>query len=498
MQIPSILAAVYADTVLVAVGQPKDLAILAKDYVVLVQPALAGIALMTILQRVLQAEGHILANFYISFIVFLLAPAIQYFLIVHMGYGLHGAGYAFSIYNCLYILLMVPYMVWADLGHVFEPRRETLNPAGMYAHLALAVPGLVCQLLEWASMELVSIIAGTRPSARKLIGALGMCLNLEAIFCMFAVGFMVAVSIKVGHAVGAGDAQAAKKMAVLGILAAFAWSLLISVLLFALRKHVVHIYTSDIAIADAASELFGPLGLLITLQAVNCTTQGVLTGAGLQRYTATCNLIGWYVVGAPLALGLIWGFDLDMQAGYVLLMSCCAAMLTSFLGQAFLLYHHDWDLIILESQMRMLEYPCDESDHETAAEENASQCVSPCHLRSMGSQRSLHTLSTGVLGLRGGPACGTIMAEQRSRSISLAQSMVSGYSVVSGNDFQLGTSPFMLQSPHPGALTFVVPPLPRTPVHSTSTPPPDSPSSLRASEPHSEHEKTPPPFWCGQ
>ena len=51
------------------------------------------------------------------------------------------------------------------------------------------------------------------------------------------------------------------------------------------------------------------------MQAVNGTTQGVLTGAGLQSYTATCNLIGWYFVAAPLAFGLIWGLNLDLEAG---------------------------------------------------------------------------------------------------------------------------------------------------------------------------------------
>ena len=45
--------------------------------------------------------------------------------------------------------------------------------------------------------HLLSIAAGTRPSARVLIGAMGMMLNLEAIFAMCWVGFMVAVSIKV-------------------------------------------------------------------------------------------------------------------------------------------------------------------------------------------------------------------------------------------------------------------------------------------------------------
>jgi MATE family multidrug resistance protein len=170
--VPSMVLAFYSDTILVAAGQPPDVAVMAREYVMLVQPALLGIALMTILQRVLQAEGHILANFYISFIVFLLAPQIQYWLIIHWGYGLRGAGMAFSIYNCIYLLLMVPYMFWSGLGHVFVLQRSTLSGVGMYEHLRLAVPGLFCQLLEWASMELVTIIAGTyiwRHSAQALL-----------------------------------------------------------------------------------------------------------------------------------------------------------------------------------------------------------------------------------------------------------------------------------------------------------------------------------------
>lgn len=450
-QIPSILLALYADRVLIWMRQPADLAAHAKQYVVLVQPALCGIALMSLLQRIFQAEGHILANFYISFAIFLVAPCIQYFMIVHLGLGLQGAGIAFSIYNCLYLLLMVPYMLSADLGHVFIPRREALSCSGMYSHLALAVPGLFCQLLEWASMEMVSIIAGTRRSARRLIGALGLCLNLEAIFCMFSVGFMIAVSIKVGHAVGAGDAAAAKRVAILGVGLALAWSILIAAALYLGRHRVVALFTADAAIAATAAGLFAPLGLLIAMQAMNCVMQGVLTGAGLQRYTAACNLVGWYLIAAPLSGGLIWGLDLDLEAGRVLLLACSAAMLTSFLGQAVLLSRRDWEQIIIESELRMAEQLANTLDdgHDEEASEKASHA-------SVTSHSSL------------GPAVGAggraPVAAVRPRSISIAQSFRSGYSGYSrvsdlSRDYHsaLGSSPFMLNSPHPMSLTFVVP-----------------------------------------
>jgi hypothetical protein len=81
------------------------------------------------------------------------------------------------------LLLMVPYMFWSGLGHVFVLQRSTLSGVGMYEHLRLAVPGLFCQLLEWASMELVTIIAGTyirRHSAHALLShTLLVCLRCQ-------------------------------------------------------------------------------------------------------------------------------------------------------------------------------------------------------------------------------------------------------------------------------------------------------------------------------
>jgi hypothetical protein len=43
------------------------------------------------------------------------------------------------------------------------------------------------------------------------------------------------------------------------------------------------------------------------------------------------------------------------EAGYVLLLSCCAAMFTSFVGQVFLLARHDWQQCIEEAARRSAE-----------------------------------------------------------------------------------------------------------------------------------------------
>jgi Na+-driven multidrug efflux pump len=120
---------------------------------------------------------------------------------------------------------------------------------------------------------IVAIVAGTRKSARLLIGSVGMMLNIEAIFAMCWVGFMVAVSIKVGHYIGAADAATARHFSLLGISLALLSSLAVSGGLYASRHYVVRLYTHNSDIAAVADTLVLPTGLLITFNALNCTIQ---------------------------------------------------------------------------------------------------------------------------------------------------------------------------------------------------------------------------------
>ena len=140
-------AAIYfAEPVLVHVlGQKRSLAKLARRYCVGLLPSLAGVSLMTILQRIMTAEGHVVANLAICAAVCATAPAWQYVLIERVFGSYVGAAWASSAYNCTYLLLQVPYLYRCGLGHVFAPRplRQVLDRKGLRDYLGLALPGLI-------------------------------------------------------------------------------------------------------------------------------------------------------------------------------------------------------------------------------------------------------------------------------------------------------------------------------------------------------------------
>ena len=350
-----IIGIYFADAVLIHVlGQPKHLAKRAQRYGLALLPALFGIPCMTIVQRVMTAEGHVFANLAICATVFATAPVWQNFLVYRHGLGFVGAAWASSITNNQYLLLQVPYCLYLGLGHVFRPRSfwEVFDRRGISEFLGLSLPGLAASLLEWWSFELVFALAGTRRSP-AVLAAVTCALNIQTVLEMCWLGAMVATSVAVGAQVGAGDPKGAKRAARLGVLAAFCAAAITAAGLIAARPLIAKVYSHDSDVVELTSRCVPALALLVFFDAQNVCIQGTLSGAGAPQRIALCNLIGWYAVAAPTALGLLFGLDLDQSAAPVLLYCCALGLATSFVLQLLALRSLDWDKQVAEAEGRL-------------------------------------------------------------------------------------------------------------------------------------------------
>ena len=198
---------------------------------------------------------------------------------------------------------------------------------------------------------------------------------------------MVATSVAVGAQVGAGDPKGAKRAARLGVLAAFCAAATTAGGLMVARPWIARLYSHDADVVELTSRCVPALALLVFFDAQNVCIQGTLSGAGLcgnqtpssrwcygtsrrwrgrpkfdfhtgagaPQRIAVSNLVGWYVVGAPTALGLLFGLDLDKGAAPVLLACCGLALATSFVLQLLALRSLDWEKQVQEASGRLAE-----------------------------------------------------------------------------------------------------------------------------------------------
>ena len=152
-----------------------------------------------------------------------------------------------------------------------------------------------------------------------------IALNISSMTFSFALGIASAASVRVGHAVGAGDLPLARKRGLLAfrlgllVMAVFAGSFLL------LATPLATAFTNDATVIAATVPLLHIAALFQLSDGAQAIGAGALRGLGLNRSTFVANVIGHYVVGLPLMLalcfsatlgarGLWWGLSVGLTA----------------------------------------------------------------------------------------------------------------------------------------------------------------------------------------
>jgi MATE family multidrug resistance protein len=159
-----------------------------------------------------------------------------------------------------------------------------------------------------------------------------IALNISSLTFSFALGIASAASVRVGHAVGAGDLALARQRGLLAfrlgllVMGVFAGSFLV------LASPLATAFTSDTAVIAATVPLLHVAALFQLSDGTQAIGAGALRGLGRTRATFIANLLGHYAIGLPLmlalcfsarlgAVGLWWGLSagLTATAGFLVL-----------------------------------------------------------------------------------------------------------------------------------------------------------------------------------
>jgi putative MATE family efflux protein len=120
----------------------------------------------------------------------------------------------------------------------------------------------------------------------------------------------IAAQVLVGRALGAGDVEGAVAAGKRVIGWSLMFSLLVAVLLLALRDVIPHAFTDDPAVLERAEVLWPLFVIMQPLSGIVFALDGILIGAGDTRYLALSMLVAGpltYVPIALLALSEDWG-----------------------------------------------------------------------------------------------------------------------------------------------------------------------------------------------
>jgi MATE family multidrug resistance protein len=175
-------------------------------------------------------------------------------------------------------------------------------------------------------------------------------MNVSSITYTLYQGIAVSGNVRVGNALGAGDAHRAEIASNLTFACGAILSLVNVALLLSFRNKLPWIFTSDLDIIEKAQTL-----LLITVafqfsDAFNACVQGVFRGSGRQALAAKYNFIAFYIIGIPL------GYDMGVREGLGvegLWLGITAGLFSIAIGGTFVVLRSDWKKLALEANSRL-------------------------------------------------------------------------------------------------------------------------------------------------
>jgi multidrug resistance protein, MATE family len=240
-----------------------------------------------------------------------------------------GCGWATGIGMWIALLLLVlwtrhaaayrPYFLWHGWSWPVWATQKQL--------LKIGLPMGATGLAEVAAFSSIAVLVGRFGEVQIAAHQIG--LNFSALIFMLPMGVSAALTIRVGQALGAGDARGARHAAWNGIKV----SLLIAAAaigpIILLRSQVAAVYSTDLAVQALAANLLLFAAFWQLFDAAQVTAIGALRGYKVTLLPMVLMLVAFWVVGVPAGTWLgyrgiagrpleVYGFWIGLVVGLVL------------------------------------------------------------------------------------------------------------------------------------------------------------------------------------
>ncbi|CAE6348221.1 unnamed protein product [Rhizoctonia solani] len=350
ISVPISLLWLNAESILLKLKQEPKVAHMAGVYLQWFVLSLPGQTITVVARRFYQAQGRS----HIPTIIMIPAAALNAFLTWLLVWGpdpfrlgFIGAPIASSVSFDLMALAYIIHAYFINSPEAWHPLNHLcLQELGKLFRLGLSSTGQIAS--EWWCWEIVALAAsqlGPIPLAAQSV----LLTSANVVF-MAPFSVSLATSIRVGNALGSGQARKAKLAAETAIGLSVVIAMLISATYMIFRKNWGYMFNNDQEVVDLVAHV---IPFLACSQLFDCGTNimdGILRARGKLAFGAIVNILSYYVFGIPVGISLaFWaGFGL---AG--LWMGLAAAMFCSATVSIAAVCVTDWDREVAKTRARL-------------------------------------------------------------------------------------------------------------------------------------------------
>uniref|UniRef100_A0A3P8QSJ7 Multidrug and toxin extrusion protein n=1 Tax=Astatotilapia calliptera TaxID=8154 RepID=A0A3P8QSJ7_ASTCA len=338
-------------SLLILMHQEEEVARIAQIYVMAFLPAVpvrmvalhTGLLIMSFKKKIFQ--GIILPQMYTAGIANVLNLGFNYVLIFTLNLGIIGSAIANSLAQITLCLLLYGYIrirklhqkTWGGWS------TECLQEWGSY--MKLAVPSLLMVYFEWWLWEIGSFLAGLLGEVD--LAAQHVLNEIGTIAYMIPLGIHAAACVRVGNALGAGDTTRALLTCKVTLFLSGTLAVCQGIGFASCKSVVAFIFTSDVEIVATVSENLTVHIFVQFFDSLLCVCSGILVGSGMQKIAAISNLLGYYLIGLPVGIALMFYANLRILGLWLGLLVCLSLETVLFLV---LIFKINWKKVTQKAQ----------------------------------------------------------------------------------------------------------------------------------------------------
>ncbi len=274
-----------------------------------------AVALYHVLRCYSDGLGHTRPSMMLGLVGLLLNIPLNYiFIYGKLGLpamGGVGCGWATGLVMWAMLLGMLWWVTWApyyQANQLFQ-RFDWPNWAMLKRLLSVGVPIGVAVFAEASIFSVIALLIGGLGAS--VVAGHQIALNFSSMVFMIPYALGMAVTVRVGQALGRGEPRAARFAAGVGMAVALAYACLSASAMLLTREHIARLYTPDSTVIAIATGLIIYSALFQFSDAIQVTAAGALRGYQDTRVTMLLTLFAYWGIGLPVGycLGLtdLWG-----------------------------------------------------------------------------------------------------------------------------------------------------------------------------------------------
>lgn len=244
--------------------------------------------------------------------------------------GAHGCGMATAIVLWLETLAFSIYVMFRrnydGLGLFERFDWPDLQKIGRLMHVG--APMAISLAAEAGLFVATALIIATLGEA--VIASHQVALNIASLFFMIPLGLAMAITVRVGNAVGRGDERAVRYAGFCGIGLTLITQVVSASVLLLFPHYIAGLYTRDPKLIALAVQLIMLAGLFQFSDGIQVAANGALRGLKDTRVPMAISLFAYWVVGMPVGWWLTFHHGMGargMWVGLIVGLSVAAVML---------------------------------------------------------------------------------------------------------------------------------------------------------------------------